>query len=281
MKRNSQGLDKEIEPDNKRRKISINQPQINDTENNPVATRWKKADLKSKLSVFGWIRSVETKIYGGNCELPDVLKQYCISYYFNRDFFTDHGKKIIVDKLRELAGSISDINRRNTIYGNELIDLESIEYYVKHCWIWKFQISQTNCNTPGFWIGINDSNKKILNDAVDNEGLGPNIGYYLSNNGSGITCPECLSESIAWKKDATIEMQIVACKARSVPLMGDMTFKIHSGGITDTLQFKIQPLRYYLAVVISERGQRIKLLNYDHIIEQDCDSFTAFHTQIA
>ena len=29
-------------------------------------------------------------------------------------------------------------------------------------WKWTFKVSQTDCDSPGFWIGINDSNKTVL-----------------------------------------------------------------------------------------------------------------------
>ena len=55
-------------------------------------TRWKYANHKTVLSIFGYLRRISNRLEG-----TEAVFNLCVSYYFERDFFTKHGENIVVD----------------------------------------------------------------------------------------------------------------------------------------------------------------------------------------
>ena len=227
-----------------------------------METQWKGADDKTKLSVLGYTRRIMNKLKGWN--VPLSIQYYCISYYYLTDYFTEHGDNITINDDGNIAKGKTKRHRRNTVYGNEIIDFDSIDKNSKHVWKWRFQISQLNCDSPGFWIGINDADPKILNDAVMNYG-DISHSYLCTNKGRVLIHGGNQENVIAWNSNAIIEMKVTGF--RHGYFGSEMSFKIDSGGNTGTKLFEyIEEGKYSLAVVISEQGQKIEILDFEHII---------------
>ena len=77
-----------------------------------ASQRWKKADNKTKLSVFGYIRQIERDLKGWN--IPTSVQCYCVSYYFSSDYFTEHGDNIKINKNGNIAEGKAEFER-NTV----------------------------------------------------------------------------------------------------------------------------------------------------------------------
>ena len=233
-----------------------------------METQWKQADDKTKLSVLGYTRRIMNKLKGWN--VPLSVQYYCISYYYLTDYFTEHGRNITINKNGNIAEVKTNRYRRHTVYGNELIDLTKQPKEHGSEWKWTFKISQIDCDSPGFWIGINNTNKEILNDIVDthyNDNHIQYASYSISNRGNSVILGKSWS-TIPWGKEAIIEMKIIPESKKHWVLK----FFIDSGARQDMIPYPIQvDAKYHLAVVLSEKGQKIEILNFDNKITKSSD----------
>ena len=214
--------------------------------------RWKQADNETKSSVFGYIRRIEKSGKGWN--IPLGIKYCCIDYYFLREYFTKHGDNIKVSKNKTLAEVSTNRHRRQTLYGNVTIDLaESDDVKHHNRWKWTFKVSQSDPESFGFWIGINNSNKTVLNDAISYSGI-KYQSYTLTNHGCLLPIGCCYEsyDDAKWGAEAIIEM-VVEKKSLTFYTNSILT---HSSFISDST--------YHLAVVLSEKGQKIELLKFEH-----------------
>ena len=234
-----------------------------------METRWKQADDETKLSVFGYLRPIEKQLIL-NCwnGVPLALKYYCLSYYLLHDYFTDHGNNIRLSKSGKIAQGNTKRYRPNTVYGNEIIDLNGNNH--RHKWKWKFRVSQADPDSPGFWIGINNSNKAILDGAYStNYSEEPDIfsSYALTNKGKIVGSSGSVGAikwDKGWGKTAIIEMKLEFGVIYKKPLLSGwyLTFSV-DGKTGEDVMVWIKQSKYHLAVVIGEKGQKIELLQYE------------------
>ena len=241
--------------------------------------RWKFATQATESSVFGYIRRIEES---KDTKVPKEIKRLCISFYSPIDYFTKHGRGIRITKpLRNIATSRG---KSHMVYGHEKINLndKSIQEYK-----WTFRIRQDYPEMGGFHIGIDSSNKYWLNGIyADNE-----IPIYLfSSTGGAFGGPyghnHRPSTGPQWKQDSKIELvlrlnidswSMITAKESGVSRMDQIEsnaarfihqFVLYVDGnykhaathwIANSYSMKA---KYHLAVVMSEMGQEIELIEF-------------------
>ena len=261
-----------------------------------ATTRWRRADDRTKSSVFGYMRRIESN--SKKIRVPLAIKCYCISYYYLNDHFTHHGDNIIVNKSGNTASGKREEFQDNLVYGNEIINLSESLKMVNHRYKWTFKVSQTDVDCPGFWIGINDSNKKHLNDPhkmLDDfcHGLSKIKSYSLTHKG-GFFGTEDGGKwgKYLWGKEGLIEMELIGKKVAKYQRDRDLLqilnnpviiasigftpkldhieeiceweiiFSINGVKATDIIK-TVEPSAYHLAVGISMKGQSIEILKFE------------------
>ena len=234
-----------------------------------ATTRWQRADSKTKLSVAGYLRRIERG--SRKIQIPLAITCYCISYYYLKEYFTAHGNNITVNPSGNVASGKTVKHRFNVVYGNQIINASKSLDMINHKYNWTFKISQTDPDNTGFWIGINDSKKQMLNDvhlAVKS--------YYFTNDGGMFGTFGLRRGKYPWRKEAKIEMKLVGSKAFKHGCDRDLKplerneeicewqiiFSINGQG-ADDLKVKVKPSTYHLAVLMSEKGQSIEILNFE------------------
>ena len=265
-----------------------------------AGTRWKKADYRSTTSMLGFIRIAEKSI--GGQSIPFPIRCHCISYYFVNDYFTTHGPNIKINEYKNIAEGTTKWNKRNAVYGNEVIDLSKREN-LHNKYRWTFKVSQTDPDSPGFWLGINNSNKSILSqrDLLNDDTIKKFRSYSVTNKSRIVGSSHFQGDDVRWNRkwgtESIIEMEIVYKKvqghkkrsssmANSInPLLdaadlkwffghdyGERTeWKWHliftvNGQTGKDLVVAIDPSVYHLTAIMSEKGQKIELIKF----ELDC-----------
>ena len=251
-----------------------------------AATLWKQADERSKISMLGFIRRIEKNL--GEQNIPFPIKCFCISYYFGIDYFTTHGHNIKINRYENIAEGTTKLNKRNAVYGNEILELLKRKN-LHNRYKWTFKVSQTDPDSPGFWIGINNSNKSILSQRdLHNDDANKNFrSYALTNQGRIIGSDNCIGDNLKWDRkwgtEATIEMEL-AFKYTKLgassygllrfewldrgeflernPWQWNLIFTVN-GQTGDDLVVIIDPSVYHLAVIMSEKGQSIELIKFE------------------
>lgn len=234
-----------------------------------METHWKKSDEKSTLLVFGYLRSIEKSLISVRLNIPLALKCYCLSYYFLNDYFTIHGDNIIVNESGTIAQGNKSLFSRNTVYGNELIELNVNHRHYQ--WKWKFRLSQINPDTPGFWIGIDSSNKNKVNctySIYDDT----YFFYGLTNKGrivrSGSYPVKMLESKKKWGQETMIDMRIQFTTLKCTEMADSEGWWLIFRDISQDMEeswVSIKESKYHLAIVMSEKGQKIELLKYKFI----------------
>ena len=120
----------------------------------------KDVKKKSKLTVFGYIHEME-KIFAESSaqhynqnNTPFLVCYLIILYYNNTEYFTKHGKDVIItEKCDEIS---VDLYKDGTAYGNRMINQTDC-----HIYIWTFKVLESDDGFIG--IGIDSSDKKHIN----------------------------------------------------------------------------------------------------------------------
>ena len=207
--------------------------------------RWQTADNASILLVQGFIRR-NVK------DVPTELANFAVSYYFFKDNFTKHGDKIKVNKSGSTAVYESTSRKSNTVYGNELIDYQKMKNKSNFKMKWTFKVSQSNPHSPGFWIGIADYKKR----SVDSNGYAFDL-VSLSNKGKVIGTENYYKTINKWGANAIIQMEVYYGSRA-----GKLKYVVQNGSSTRSVEISGIKGKYHLAVVLSEKGQKIEILNF-------------------
>ena len=236
-------------------------------------TRWKHANNKTVLSIFGYLRRVSKRLDG-----LEAVFNLCVSYYFEHELFTNHGNNIVVNKKGNIAKGkwIQFKSRRppkNTVYGNRIIDLSSKS---RKEYKWTFNVLQVDPNIPAFWIGIDIPSTRKLNYA---SGAPGRDACFFTNQATlwNERNKHDYDEDIKWGKHNQIEMILTLNVERRIKLphlscvhWRDHVLCLNING-EEVAQIIIDPNRYEkymdnctghrLAVIISDEGQQIELIN--------------------
>ena len=117
--------------------------------------RINDVDPVSQCIVFGFIRCIEQSLSKMR-SIPMEIFSMCLLYYYNPEYFTNHGDYISLKNGDKTMEHNSD-NEYDTVYGNlEINDKD----YIKCSWT--FQINKLNDNLV-MGIGIS-CNRRVIND---------------------------------------------------------------------------------------------------------------------
>ena len=160
-------------------------------------------------------------------------------------------------------------------------------------WKWKFRVKQNDPDLPGFWIGINDSNRQRLDwsNLYDMNNRLEFTYYLLTSKGDlfrtkvyGSTsyvepspgeklwryCYRPGAEHVnerkwnngAWNKISKINIKIEYRDYEFHEIVDPGWYMIYSVDEHKALMIRIKKSKYHLFVVMADQGQQIELLEY-------------------
>ena len=113
----------------------------------------KKVDDITKNAVYGFMRRCQKLLPCDNpyYNIPLLIKNICINYYWISEYFTSHGSNFRLNDKKNMVTNTG--GWLDTAYGNIEIDSKPILYE------WYFKIIQDG----DIFIGIDSSNKEFIN----------------------------------------------------------------------------------------------------------------------
>eukprot|EP01084_Bolivina_argentea_P219071 371624_1 len=197
----------------------------------------KNVDHTTRFIVFGFVRSVEV-LFVNKIHIPSEIVLMCLLYYYNPEYFTVHGPKMILkDNGYTVESNMhSHVFTGNTAYGNVEINKDD---YIK-C-IWDFEITNgasggdSNHNTLAIGIAANKKNAEEMfvvewqifldkdDENADDVLCGYNYGYQTYDTdcelletevttdlfgGSMLSCANMKTYGCMWKVGDIVTMEL-------------------------------------------------------------------------
>eukprot|EP01084_Bolivina_argentea_P204012 348354_1 len=139
-----------------------------------------EVDQKTKDIVLGFIKkSNQLLVNNSNFIIPEIIHFVCLLYYYQSEYFTQHGDAINIGHTNDIAKFSDNTiyeSSSNTVYGKVIID-KATKY---NKYIWKFKITDPSERVIiGF--GIDSSDKEFSDTAFYSHNSNPYYAYYTGD----------------------------------------------------------------------------------------------------
>ena len=223
------------------------------------------SEVEAKYLVFGFIAEIESE-FSSHIVIPEPLKRICFDYYFICEYFDAHGNHILLNERRDSAWHKYE-SRRNTIYGNQII--EPSHPNNKHIKIYKWTLKLLGFKkTNGFYLGIDSSDKQYLNESFARfkhvGDLLPLLPYYAFTVTKYLYSTEGLGTS-----KLHFNVGDIVCLILNVE---EKTFKIiinnNENNVAKHQNVVTKDVKYRLAVTLTHADHKVQLIKYETM--SDC-----------
>ena len=138
----------------------------------------KFIDAEKQYLVSGFVREINDTLNSKLDNIPPLIPNACLLFYCIREDFTAKG-----DNIRADTDIIRTVNvGQNTVYGKMVIKPEDNKYIYK----WVIQIIGTNYQYFAFSLGIDSSDKSIINDDFSVSGQYGNTDKFYAFGSDGL-----------------------------------------------------------------------------------------------